>query len=354
MAIGRTNWWQYLAPDSELPPDVTFKVEEEDGGGEVVAHRLLLAGGSRVFRALFFGPMKEQSKVVVIKDTTVEALTIMINFIYQIPDFSLKDIVSCETLFEVFNISKRYQVDELNEMVKEAFRKFTITIENVESVAATAKIYAVFEDTSIGLTGKCHQFLRNNLKTGAAVFDFIMKTKENNPEANLDFIYEILRTKPMTAWQTLFFKPEEQQLVKGQFLTTIPKLPKEWRIKYSFKSTSYNPPKSSSIFMETAVRIYFTNDGFMSVYYTLNGKTNNNKQFQSPAMNVWTAIEMSQLEDDAGKFIFRLLIGEVEVHKEENTKPMEITEAEVRGSRPDLDFPAQPGFIKDFCIESKE
>ena len=153
MAIIGTNWLQFLAPGSHLLPDVTFQVEEEGSSKEVVAHRLLLAGVSTVFRKLFYGPMKEEQELVVIKDTTFEAFTTMINFIYQthgMNNFSMKDIVCPESLFEIFNVSERYQVTELNDKVKETIKVFPITIDNVVDAASTAKTFAVFEEVSNG------------------------------------------------------------------------------------------------------------------------------------------------------------------------------------------------------------
>ena len=83
MAIVDTMWSLYRRADSEIPTDVIFRVTEKDSEktGEILAHRLLLAGSSPVFRKQFFGPMKEKQEVIEIQDTTVEAFTVMIDFI---------------------------------------------------------------------------------------------------------------------------------------------------------------------------------------------------------------------------------------------------------------------------------
>ena len=89
MAINQINWGQFLQPGSELPPDVTFRVIEEqpkkDEGDDhgvktskVPAHKFLLAGVSPVFRKLFFGPLKTTEDTVDIKDTTIKGFTTMI------------------------------------------------------------------------------------------------------------------------------------------------------------------------------------------------------------------------------------------------------------------------------------
>jgi len=291
-----------------------------------------------------------------------------------------------------FNISNRYHIDELNEMANESIKRFPITIENVEGVAKTARKYAVFEevskiltdkcfntlrsvaitgenmlllatiakkplfeDISEHLSGKCHGFLRN-LKTSDAVLDYIMKTKENNPEGDLDFIYEILRTKPTSAWPKLFCMPEERLIVKGQLLATIPKLPMQWHIAHSLKITSLSSSVCNSIrvvstsSLVTSIHIMET----ISVSYNSNGRANNSKQLSKPAIGEWESIEMCQLKDEAGKLIFKIITGGVEVHREENKQPMDFFDVNVYASRPDGEWPAQPGYIKDFVIESRD
>jgi len=382
MAIKKTDWWQYLSSDSELPPDVTFKIE---GGGEVCAHRLLLAGGSRVFRALFFGPMKEKKEDVVIKDTTVEAFTIMINFIYQNPDFSLKEISCPETLFEVFNVSKRYQLDELNNIVKEAFKTFPISEKNVEHAALTAKNYAVFEDVSKILINRCHNtmknlpitlesivnvataakrpryeavsehlmqrcnsFLRENLKTADDVFDFILKTREN-PKADPDLIYGILKTKPLPTWCKLNSRGGLVQIVRGKIVLSIPKLPKQWRITHSFKPTIYRTYQTYGLCitgLQNELEFSYTNT-------KMEVKFKEPKYFNLPAIGVWTTLQASHEVNEAGKPIFSVMVGGVEVHKEEIPFQTGNSDVKVYASHP-LEFRYQEGLIQYIIVESKE
>ena len=58
--IQNTDWSQFLQEESELPPDVEFRVlenpdEEDMTIGHVSAHNLLLAGVSPVFRNYSLG-----------------------------------------------------------------------------------------------------------------------------------------------------------------------------------------------------------------------------------------------------------------------------------------------------------
>ena len=133
MTLAEVNWKNFLEPGSEQPPDVFFTILEEeqqtteetseqDGAkavftfgppsdeslngapapkkrssdsspekeptsstssgtdpasrpNVVAAHKFLLAGASQVFRRQFLGSLKENSNVVVIKETTFEAFS---------------------------------------------------------------------------------------------------------------------------------------------------------------------------------------------------------------------------------------------------------------------------------------
>ena len=85
MSMAETNLLVFLSPESEIPPDVLFRIpaEEEDTTREgsrktIGAHRLILAAVSPVFRGMFFGPMKDTSEVIDVKETTAEAFETMI------------------------------------------------------------------------------------------------------------------------------------------------------------------------------------------------------------------------------------------------------------------------------------
>ena len=102
-----------LDKDSEIPTDISFEIVD---GTEIVtlkAHKLILAAHSVFFRKAFFGSglnFKESSGTVIIKETTKEAFEAMIDFIYE-KNENLK-YKTVEQLFDLLNISKRYQVDD--------------------------------------------------------------------------------------------------------------------------------------------------------------------------------------------------------------------------------------------------
>ena len=75
--MAETNLLVFLSPQSEIPPDVLFRIQAEgedttrEGSRKTIgAHRLILAAVSPVFRGMFFGPMKDTSEVIDVKETT--------------------------------------------------------------------------------------------------------------------------------------------------------------------------------------------------------------------------------------------------------------------------------------------
>ena len=217
MAIDQINWGQFLQPGSELPPDITFRVIEEqtrsdegndpefgDAKGDnhgvktskVRAHKFLLAGVSPVFRKQFFGPLKTTEDTVDIKDTTIEAFTTMISYIYEPSDsktFSLSDITCPQALCELLNLSERYEMLTMGALVRSTLESLPITSENMMFTATVAKDFAVFEKVSEMLLDKCSEFCTTKLKTSDDVFNFLKDTQDNYPGHDKDLLLDLMR-----------------------------------------------------------------------------------------------------------------------------------------------------------------
>ena len=199
MAIVKTNWQSFLSPDSDLPPDVTFLVKSEDDESQsksFVGHRYLLGGISPVFRGMFFGPMKETGEVVEVKETTPEAFSTMINFIYMSPEesFNLDNITSCpQKLFELLALADRYQILDLKTLATEALSNLALTRENMIFTATVAKHYKpAFEDVSARLMVKCLKFLYDTTTGVGDIGALIMETEQSFPGASLDILRELI------------------------------------------------------------------------------------------------------------------------------------------------------------------
>ena len=221
MAIVETSWQKFLAPDSDLPPDVFFRVksdndeEEEHSSNKVIAgHRGLLAGVSPVFRSLLFGPWKESGEVIEVKETTFEAFDMMIKYIYKPPSsgygsalfFSVpntywhgmdeeheelkKNRIDCpKVFFDLLKLADMYEILTLKkELTTGAYHGLKITDDNVIFTAKVARNYrGIFEDISIKLLAKCLKFLlKKTTKTGEIWIRFwAMVNSNEDPEEQL-------------------------------------------------------------------------------------------------------------------------------------------------------------------------
>ena len=205
MSISKINWHSFLSPDSALPPDVFFLIEDVESGGEgktIGAHRLFLAGVSPVFKGMFFGPMKETAEVVEVKETTPDAFDTMIKYIYHPPTgdaFNLNHIRCPQKLFELLALANKYQILDLATMTSDALGSLTITRENMIFTATVAKNYKrVFENVSTKLSMKCLKFLFDTTHGGGDICALIEATEKNFPGANLDILRELINVKNAT------------------------------------------------------------------------------------------------------------------------------------------------------------
>ena len=201
MSVAETDWQSFLSPDSNLPPDVFFQVNEEDEEGKgqsktIAAHRFLLAGVSPVFLGMFFGPLKETREVVEVKETTVEAFETMVKYIYNPPGgnpFNLDQIRCPQKLFELHTVANKYQLTKLTKMASDALEGLAITRENMIFTATVAKNYKeAFDELSSKLTVKCLKFLFDTTSGGGDIFVLIRETVNNFPGANLDILRELI------------------------------------------------------------------------------------------------------------------------------------------------------------------
>ena len=193
MSIAETDWQSRLSPDSDLPPDVSFLVQGENGEDQetrIGAHKLLLAGVSPVFQGMFYGPMKETGEVVV-KETTPDAFKTMINYIYHPiggEAFNLNHTRCPQELFELLTLATKYQISNLATLTSDALRSLSITRESMIFTATVARKYhdTAFKDLSTEMMMKCARFLLNTRDGGGDVLALVMETKANFPEVNFD------------------------------------------------------------------------------------------------------------------------------------------------------------------------
>ena len=207
MSLAATDFREFLAPDSDITPDVTFLVQteqnkegQEDQGKAsskpIKAHRQFLACVSAVFRGMFFGPMKEASEVIIVTDTTAEAFETMVNYIYNpLSNGDSQTIqINCpQKLIEVHALATKYQLWKLVTLTSDALNTMPITMENMIFTSTVAKNYkAAFEDLGSKMLLRCLKFLFDTISDAGDVCELIRQTADHFPGANLEILRELV------------------------------------------------------------------------------------------------------------------------------------------------------------------
>ena len=231
-SITTTDWEQYRVANSDIPPNIFFRVVEggdkeenidtelEDNKTDLIpAHKIFLAGASPVFRANFFGLMKMTGEVMVVKETTIEAFMTLINFIYWPrgnDSFSVKHITKIQDLCNIIEISERYQVSELVQIAKERLQTLKITNENLIDAALAAEKFKVFDDIQDLLTNKSVNFLQRTLTSASDVIKLMVSTNEDHPEYGPPLLLGLLKIKEARRGKIIFSKPLQNVALPGK------------------------------------------------------------------------------------------------------------------------------------------
>ena len=163
-------------------------------------------------------------------------------------------------------------------------------------------------------------------------------------------------------WTPLFLHPGQVSLSKNNLLTTLTILPREWRVDFMFKPTTYISTNYHSILHLTNQSDRNTHKyggrvpalwGYKGELYIECAKNNNMRRahkLPKPPAGKWTQITLSQ-EYLSGKFRYRVLINGVEKYNVENAQDGQFRDVRVYASNPW--HPAQSGYIKDLSVKGK-
>ena len=168
-----------LDKDSEIPTDISFEIVDDTEIVTLKAHKLILAAHSVFFRKAFFGSglnFKESSGTVIIKETTKEAFEAMIDFIYE-KNENLR-YKTVEQLFDLLNISKRYQVDELSLAILNHFKNFPWSRDNLSDLNNVEE-FKQFPDETEALFKSAANFFKMNFTSVKEMLNVLCEKKYN-------------------------------------------------------------------------------------------------------------------------------------------------------------------------------
>jgi len=239
----------FLKEDSEIPTDIAFEIVDESNTNiaTVKAHKFVLAVHSVFFQKTFFGSglnFKESSGTVIIKETTKEAFSAMIDFIYEKNIYFANKTV--EEFFDILNVSKRYQVEDLTLAITNHFKNFPWAqrwcgqLVNVVKSVAYAEEFEQFPDETKALIGSAAIFLKKELTSVSEVLTFISDKSSDHPDVAVRLLAEVKKLPCDDCWKFAGircingeFIRNFQQLKPGQLVKTRPM--HHWREKYRGK-----------------------------------------------------------------------------------------------------------------------
>jgi len=149
-----------LGTDSLLPPDVTFLVWEGDNVHPGIrkierfrGHRCLLGSVSSVFKAQFFGGLRDGNEEIEITDATIVGFSGLMKFVYSKPHEKLAFFKerSFRELFEILYLAKKYLIDSFITMMTDLISTKEIPHDNIIEVANVAETFHHFGDVSQNL-----------------------------------------------------------------------------------------------------------------------------------------------------------------------------------------------------------
>ena len=134
---------------------------------------------------------------VIVKETTKEAFLTMIDFIYEKNIYWASKTV--EELFDILNISKRYQLDDLTFAINNHFKDFPFTLSQFEwsrrhnplKVVAFAEEFEQFPDEKKSLFDRAAIFLKEKLTTTDEMLSFLDGTSFEHRDLAVRLLKEV-------------------------------------------------------------------------------------------------------------------------------------------------------------------
>ena len=200
MAICNSDWLALLRDDSNIPTDISFKVEEcntdnheiEFQSEVVKAHKFILSMASDIFRDQFMGTLKEENTIIEVKDTTIAAFKEFINLIYT---KQITTITNIEEIFQVMILAQKYHIWSMKEKLEIMINNFEINIKNIIFNTMRAKYYSNvlgFENISKKFIIRCGKFLYEALPTKNDIALFLKKSIEDYPNIDANLLIELI------------------------------------------------------------------------------------------------------------------------------------------------------------------
>jgi len=156
------NLHKSLEINSKIPKDVAFVIRSQEVEQVISAHKVILSIASKVFELQFFGELPETRNEIVIVDSSYEAFSAMIEYIYNINcDWSKEGL---PFIAEMFYLGEKYQIEDLKMEMLEVIEKYKVQRSNVLEVAILAESKSHLDEFSKRLYRVVARFLLKYFK----------------------------------------------------------------------------------------------------------------------------------------------------------------------------------------------
>ena len=162
---GNTSIQTLLDPNCGIPPDVLFEIVDSDGkkcGEALGGHKNLLALKSDVFKAMFFGPLKEEG-VIKLHETSDAAFMNLIRYTLNSEDIWTNS--NLKTVFETAELAERFQMQGLQDQAVSFMEGVEVCQETWFHAASLAEQFHLLPPVSEALLNNCASFLKKTFKT---------------------------------------------------------------------------------------------------------------------------------------------------------------------------------------------
>ena len=192
-----------LDPECGIPFDVFFDLEDEADTrlGMIGGHKNILALKSSVFKAMFFGSLRETGDQIQIKATSMGAFKRMLQYAYGVEEEWYPWSLDIKEMFRLNDLAQRYDLPGLQEKVVKHAAGFLFPKDRLIEIAQTAEEFHFYPELSETLLKTCANFLHALLETPRDLNNF--DSEWSQPGKSAEESKTALRLRPLENAQTL-------------------------------------------------------------------------------------------------------------------------------------------------------
>ena len=179
-----------LNPDSGIPFDIHFDIEDEAGTklGTFGCHKNILALKSPVFKAMLFGSLRETSDHIKIKATSKKAFKTMLLHVYGVDEEWLPWSLDIRDMFLTTDLAQRYNLAGLHQKIVKHAGNFFIPKERLVEIAHIVESFQVYTEMAVAVVTTCAIVLLAILETPEHFNDFVSEwSGKSSEEASTAF-----------------------------------------------------------------------------------------------------------------------------------------------------------------------